>query len=69
MAIKDVDEIASEQKHSHNWPEDEKSFLSRWFFSYMDPLLSKGAQKTLTHDDLWNLPSTLNSPMLLKKFK
>ncbi len=69
MALEDVDKIASEQGYWQSWPEDEKSFLSRWFFSYMNPLLSKGAQKILTQDDLWNLPSTLNSPMLLKKFK
>ena len=66
---KKVNQTTSEQSQKQKWPEEESNFVSRWSYTYMNPLLSKGSYETLEHDDLWNIPPNLNSPQLLKKFK
>jgi len=63
---KNVPSIDHEDKA---WPEIDNGCFSRWTYSYINPLLSRGARKTLSKDDLWNVPPSLRSPTLLKEFK
>ena len=53
----------------NDWPETKVNFYSRWTYSYLNKLLSNGAKKTLTMEDLWDIPSDLLSPVLLEKFR
>ena len=66
---KRMDITVSEQSQKQKWPEEEKNFLCRWSFAYMNTLLTKGSNETLEDNDLWNIPPNLNSQKLLKKFK
>lgn len=64
-----------------SWPEADGSLSffaqtwQRWTYSYMNPLLNKGARQTLddgTHisaDDLFRVPETMESALLSEKFE
>lgn len=45
-------------------PEENATFLSRLFFTWVDSLLTQGLNKPLQHDDLWDL-STQDSSLLV----
>ena len=59
----------SDRNGGLSWPESQSNFFTRWTYSYMNPLLSKGRLQTLRMDDLWNVPDDLRSSTLLNKFK
>ena len=67
-----------------NWPEERgenKQFLNlnleykKWTYSYMNPILQKGNRQTsengtkLHHDDLYRVPRSMESKLLVKKFE
>ena len=67
-------------KQDNPWPEDDmKGFwlfnmLSRWSYSYLNPLLRKGSRQKkegfrLDQDDLFDVPQSMSSTLLHDRFR
>ena len=51
------------------WPEYRASFLSRWFFMWVGPMLQLGSTVHLEHSDLWKLHPKETTEVSYGKFK
>ena len=50
-------------------PEEKASFLSRWAYTWLGPLLTRGYRKPLTHDDLVPLSPAVQAESSVQRFR
>ena len=66
----EYDQESSYRQHSRGWcPEENAGFVSRLLFLWVGGLLTLGAQKTLEHDDLWDIAENDKASRVSAAFK